>query len=440
MAEQYKRRYISAREFVSSWEKEIYELTNLDYFTYLLINDVASQLEKKYFTGLNSDDLLWLNSDELGLLAFNIGDSLHMFLEKNCLSSCPLNCPVRSNEKLDNKEIGIRDTRLNKFSHNLGKCYNKEQCLQYDILNYVVIDTVLDFYNYEMGVVLNESDKHLADLADFTLEVIIYFIRQKGQTYLIAARENAGMRFSDLIQNDDSEWIDFELNAEDDEDEDPEDWKIVSSGFENIVDEFKENFEDNFGSRESLFVIDEFREYISDFLEIKTIEEIHGDDLEEFFTIVLTNELLSRASLSLGAATDMLLRFLDYLEFQHDIDLKTVFTEFLDRHYVAIERTFTIIRQYQNKNSFIDFLLSGQTGNEQIVEGFFEIIEKFGSDFVIKDLHLGTYYKPVQFNDTSCKKLKQGDVLQMQIVPDGIGWAVVHIEMIYPAIANTYLY
>lgn len=440
MAEQYKRRYISAREFVSSWEKEIYELTNLDYFTYLLINDVASQIEKKYFQRLTIEDILWLNSDEIGLLAFNIGDSLHMFFEKNCLSSCPLNCPVKINEKLDNKEIGIRDTRLNKLSHNLGKCYNKEQCLHYDILNYVVIDTILDFYNYEMGVILGESDKYLADFANFVLDIIIHFIRQKGQDYLSAARENAGMRFSDLIQNDDSDWIDFDLNADDDEDEAPEEWKVVSSGFENIIDEFKEEFEENFGTTESLFVIDEFREYISEFLEIKTIDEIHGDDLEEFFTIILTNELLSRASLSLGAATDMMLHFLNFLEFQHDIDLKTVFTKFLDQHYVEIERTFAIIRQYQNKNSFIDFLLSGQSGNEQIVEGFFEIKENFASDFVIKDIHLGTYYKPVRFNDVSCTNLKHGDVLQMQIVPDGIGWSVVHIEMIYPGIANTYLY
>ena len=52
MAEPIKKTYISAREFVDSWEKEIYELSNLDYFIYLLINELALGIEKNFFSRL----------------------------------------------------------------------------------------------------------------------------------------------------------------------------------------------------------------------------------------------------------------------------------------------------------------------------------------------------------------------------------------------------
>ncbi len=153
MSEQFKKTYISAREFIISWEKEVYELNNLDYFIFLLINDLASGIERSYFSNYNQNDMLFLPSEETGMLAFNIGDSLQIFIENNCFSVCPLRCPVRFNEKVGIDEQKARRKLLSKLDVCPKACYSKEQCLYSDILNHVLLDCLLDFYNCEMNVV-----------------------------------------------------------------------------------------------------------------------------------------------------------------------------------------------------------------------------------------------------------------------------------------------
>ena len=71
MSEKYKKTYISAKEFVSSWEKEIYELTNLDYFIYLLINELGSRLEHDFFPQIDDEDLFYLKNEEIAAISFN---------------------------------------------------------------------------------------------------------------------------------------------------------------------------------------------------------------------------------------------------------------------------------------------------------------------------------------------------------------------------------
>ena len=61
MAEQFKKTYVSVTEFIDSWEKEIYELTHLDYFSYLLINEMASGIENDFFPNYNREEQIFLN-------------------------------------------------------------------------------------------------------------------------------------------------------------------------------------------------------------------------------------------------------------------------------------------------------------------------------------------------------------------------------------------
>ena len=99
-------------------------------------------------------------------------------------------------DTLDNKNSIIPFNDYN----TLGKSdQTKEQCLSSDILNYVILDSLLDFYNYELGIILTENDNDLLDLAEFNLNVIIQFIRLKGQRYLKTPQENASAYFYDLI-------------------------------------------------------------------------------------------------------------------------------------------------------------------------------------------------------------------------------------------------
>ena len=81
LAERFEKTYISVHEFIHSWEKEIYELNNLDYFTYLLINNIGYKIEHEFFGKQNKYPYLEIVNDEISTLSFNIGDSFESYLE-----------------------------------------------------------------------------------------------------------------------------------------------------------------------------------------------------------------------------------------------------------------------------------------------------------------------------------------------------------------------
>ena len=72
LAEKFQKTYISVHEFIHSWEKEIYELNNLDYFTYLLINNLGYQIEHEFFCKKNKFPYLDIEYDEISTLSFNL--------------------------------------------------------------------------------------------------------------------------------------------------------------------------------------------------------------------------------------------------------------------------------------------------------------------------------------------------------------------------------
>lgn len=440
MSEQFKKTYISAREFIISWEKEVYELNNLDYFIFLLINDLASGIERSYFSNYNQNDMLFLPSEETGMLAFNIGDSLQIFIENNCFSVCPLRCPVRFNEKVGVDEQKARRELLSKLDICLKACYSKEQCLYSDILNHVLLDCLLDFYNCEMNVVLGENDKRLFNLAEFIMGIIINFIKNKGQRLLNAPLENAGTRFDNLIKSDESPWEEFLPELEDDEDDETEEWKIKNSSIELIIDEFKDNYKLNFNAASEFRVIDKFKEYLVNLIEIKSVEDLVIEDLEEFFLVVLIHDLIMDDKQKLPDITAIFSQFLTYLEFNCDVSLKDSFDRFINTNIDQIARTLKMTRDYYKKHPLLDFLLSSKKDEEKLVEGFFEIAGKEDGCFIVEDIHLNLQFKPVDLSQLPVNSLKAGDILHVQLLMDDLVWRIANLEMIYPIKAKFYLY
>lgn len=440
MSEQFKKIYISAREFIISWEKEVYELNNLDYFIFLLINDLASGIERSYFSNYNQNDMLFLPSEETGMLAFNIGDSLQVFIENNCFSVCPLRCPVRFNEKVGVDEQKARRKLLSKLDVCLKACYSKEQCLYSDILNHVLLDCLLDFYNCEMNVVLGENDKRLFNLAEFIMGIIINFIKNKGQRLLNAPQENASTRFDNLIKSDESPWEEFLPELEDDEDDETEEWKIKNSSIELIIDEFKDNYKLNFNAASEFRVIDKFKEYLVNLIEIKSVEDLVIEDLEEFFLVVLIHDLIMDDKQKLPDIADIFSQFLTYLEFNCDVSLKDSFDRFINTNIEQIARTLKMARDYYKKHPLLDFLLSSKNDEKKLVEGFFEIAGKEDDCFIVEDIHLNLQFKPVDLSQLPVNSLKAGDILHVQLLMDDLVWRIANLEMIYPLKAKFYLY
>ena len=151
MSERFEKTYISVNEFVSSWEKEIYELNNLDYFTYLLINFIGYSIEHEFFNKENPSAYLRIDPEEIATLSFNVGDSFESFLENNCFGDCTLSCPTKLNEMVSPDETELDGTHLNIVQIINGEDLSKKQFLLTDILNYVVLDTLFDFYIFLSG-------------------------------------------------------------------------------------------------------------------------------------------------------------------------------------------------------------------------------------------------------------------------------------------------
>lgn len=445
MAEQFKKIYISPREFINSWEKEIYELNNLDYFIFLLINNLAEQIERSFINRITADDILYLNSEEIGTLAFNIGDSLQLFFEKNCFGSCNLNCPVKLHDKLKKNEYQDRIRSLPEGLFIAIECMTKEQCLYSDLLNYVVLDSILDFYNYEMGIIVNESDERILAFADFCMKIILTVIKEKGQKLLVAPNESAGSLFEDLLQNDDSTWEEYDVNEsnEADEEDESEPWKTNYSAIEVTVQAFKENYEQVFDDEQVLKYIDNFMHYLTDFLELSRFEEVTAEDLSEFFSIILYNDLALDEFAVLSKVFDLFEKLFNYLEFNHDIHLNIFFGNFREKYEEQIARTLDISRESLKKNSFVDVLLSEQKDEDSLFEGLYEVVDSSKKGFKLEDIHLKAQYEPVDLERTfglGAAKLRPGDIIHAQIEQKRNIWRVSQFEMVYPSIARMYLY
>ena len=161
MSEHYQKTFISAREFVESWDKELYELTYLDYFIYQMINHLGNRLEKHYFIRDKRHSSLYLDFDDLGTVCFNLGDGFEFFLEENCLGTCPINCPrdLDGTVKIDKQQLEERiKKKLALLQSIMIGNLEKEQCLRIDLLNHVILDTLLQFYMDEFELEIKEDD------------------------------------------------------------------------------------------------------------------------------------------------------------------------------------------------------------------------------------------------------------------------------------------
>ncbi len=441
MAEQFRKTYISVHEFVDSWEKEVYELTNLDYFIFLLINNLAGEIETNFLSKLPDTNLLRLHSEEAGTLSFNLGDSLQMFFEEYCFDSCGLNCPLRLQDSLSEEEQNERQILFADAPTPKTACRIKLNCLYSEISTFVAKDTLLDFYQFEKGFILDENDPTFIKFSDFIVKNILDTIKRQGQELLQHPEENASFQFDNLIKTDDSDWSgSFEI--EDDEDSEireGEEWKLASSGPADAVEKFKDSYPDAFKESSLLLLLNRFSEFLTEFLEIKRIENLAVDEVQEFFTVIVVHELLAVEQNLLGKAADMFRQMMRFLDYNYDINLSPSFEAFLAKAFPEIERTFRISRIYGNEHPLANYLLSEDASEPALLEGFFELIEISGQITGIEDIHLKSRFDFVELTGMDVSQLKSGDILHMQISAKGVLYHLNRLEMVYPEHAKLYL-
>ncbi len=441
MAEQFKKIYIPASEFVRAWEKEVYELTNLDYFIYLLMNSIADLLEHKFFPEQhNVNEEFLLDKDEITTLSFLIGDSVQLFFEKNCFGACNLNCPTQLDKKITTDEILALAKIPGSIEFSAHNCSSKEDCLKYDLMNFVLIDVIIDFYHFDLRLIADEEDTFLQNLIHFINDHIIDLIKTEGHTFLVNPQENASALFENLLTSEDSIWNEFNFWEDDefDPEEPTEPWKLPANDLFAVIDEFK-SMQQSATTLTSLATLELFGKFVTTYIGSLSVEDLTLDDLEEFLSVVLPAELSAESNVEFKDEIQVLKSFLKYVDYQYETQLAGAFDELeRDETLADLLRTFRITQKFHNEHSYVEFQISPERSDPSLIEGFFEIAGMEGSRYLIEDIHLGDKHV-IDLSELNTDDLHAGDILNMSMVADKTQWRVAWVECVFPQKSKFYL-
>ena len=443
LSERFEKTYISVNEFISSWEKEIYELNNLDYFSYLLINFLGSQIENEFFRDKGHIPYLRIEPEDIGTLAFNISDSFESFLEHNCFGDCKLSCPTRLNEKMDPARVDLDGHHLHILQVINSKDLDKRQFLMTDILNYVVLDTLFDFYNYEIGLDLDDADTGLMQFADFITMMLERFIESKGQQYLSSYKDSAVNLFEKLLLDANENWEEEAFNHNEEEDpEDQEQWKLGELTIEHCIEAYLEQLDEKSGDHEDLARNLEFLKiYAHEYAGIRQMDELTYEDQEEFFLYWLLREIALETKISPRILRQDYLKFFKWLEISYDISAIDDFQKLIRKNFDAMQKAIILIRKYFERNSIIDSILEVNDYKGQLVDGLLELDHIQNNGLIcLTDLHRHDKYINVQINFSFLSDIPPGSILDLTLKPTRFGWRVMNLEYIFPAAARPYLH
>jgi hypothetical protein len=445
LSEKFEKTYISIHEFIDSWEKEIYELNQLDYFIYLMINKLGFKIEHDFLDAKNKTPYLQIDLDDIGTLAFNIGDSFETFLENNCLTNCDLKCPSKLDEKLTVKEQEYVEKNLH-IVHIINEDnWNRKQFLVTDILNYVVLDTLYDFYNYDIGINVEESDIGLLKFADFITDILINFIYSNGKNLLDNAKESATSKFDKLVLESETEW-DEESNSDitdmDDEIEDAEIWKMGNNSIQKLSDEFLANLdESNNDSQLAKKSLEYLHNYITNYSSITNIEEFNKEDWEEFISFWLIRELTLDTDIDLREPVEIYSRFFSWLEFSKDISIADLFSEVINHNMDELNFVLNSARTYLHNYSVVNGILEANTSEAELIDGYFEVTAINKAGFLrLQDIHLKKIYYNVIVDKRFVDLFEKGFIFEATLKPTGYGWRLLNLEYVFPRVAKPYLH
>ncbi len=437
MSERFEKTYISVNEFVSSWEKEIYELNNLDYFTYLLINFIGDGIEHQFFNKENPSSYLRIDPEEIATLSFNVGDSFESFLENNCFGDCTLSCPTKLNEMVSPDETELDGTHLNIVQIINGEDLSKKQFLLTDILNYVVLDTLFDFYNYEIGLDLEDADIGLMQFADFITVLLEKFIENQGQPLLSQPKEPAVDLFQKILSESEEDW-DETPEATFEESEDKEEWKFGSFTITNLI-------QDYLSQASGLLPLDNklleyFRTYCDSYAGILQFDDFTKEDLEEFFLFWLLKEISLEKGISCEQVRKTFEKFFIWQEISYNSENKNYFDSSFIKNIPAIEKALDAMRKYFEENSLISGILEANESDDQIVDGFFLVEKVTRNGFLrLRDIYFDQAYLNVKINFDDIHML-ENTILDASLKFTAYGWRIICLEYIFPKMAKAYLH
>ncbi len=450
MAERYQKTFISVREFIESWDKELYELNNLDFFMFLIINHLGNQLEKRYFTDQRRQTQLFLDFEQIGTLCFNVGDSFEYFLEENCLGTCPIDCPRDLDGEIDSTAVKLEDRIKRKLellqSFLIGNL-DKEQCFRIDIMNHVVLDTLLQFYSDELEMEFEENDIALLELAEFMENVMLEFIRFEGQTLLNKPFDNALEYFEELLQRESEEnlknkWTENGVLWQ--ESTDVPEWEKNNHYLENVFLKFlnDQHYNPKISSPALEYDINYFSKYLKENAKIEKLSELTEHHLAEFLSVWLVREFVLSDTRQIPHIFRATARFITFIYHQYHINYKKEFLKFYDHLKNDLPRVIRATNAFIADYNPLDAVLTSEQPDLDQEIGFFEVVDildKLNRLLSIRSIFKHRANLKIKLDSSAFFRLHRGDILHASIIKKTTDWEILEIHFIYPGIAMNYL-
>ncbi|MBN2365860.1 MAG: hypothetical protein EH225_07545 [Calditrichaeota bacterium] len=452
MSERHQKTYIPVREFIESWDKELYELTNLDYFIYLMINYLGNNLEKRFFIENRSHSDLFLDFDRIGTVSFNLGDAFEYFLEENCFGSCPVDCLRDLDGQIDSNSLDLDDSLKRKLeilqSFLVGKL-DKEQCLRLDLMNNVILDTLLQFYNEEMELEIEENNLMLLELAEFIENVIIDFIRFESQPLLNKPFNNALEYFEALLQSEteeklENEWSDSDGESEWGEEHQNYKWEKIQSSIDDVFLQFlnDEHYNPKPADNSLAHDINYLNRYLKEYAGIEKLSEFEQQHLAEFLSTWLAREFVLSDAKSVSHVFRATARFVTFLYHHYQINLKREFLKLYDTLKTDLPRVIQATNAFISDYNLLEaVLVSGYQEMEQKI-GYFEVLgihNKIARTLNVKDVFNGAPGLNLKLDSSAFFKVHKGDIIHASIINKTGEWEILEIQYIYPRISKNFI-
>ena len=450
MAVHFQKTYISAREFVESWDKEIYDLTHLDYFIYLLINQLGNQLDNRFFVQEKIESALYLSFENIGTLCFNIGDSFEYFLEEQRYGNMnPDQIPdFKSGPGFSTKEDELRGADARRIRALLSDELIKEKSFRVDLMEHVILDTLLQFYYEELNLEFAEEDLELLQMADFVEEVIVDYIRNDGQSFLQRPGDSAIDYFEELLEAEedykaprDSNWSEEEDDAWKPEESPAGEWCPAFEEISRVVQRFIENGQDRKAGMHATDVM-LFQEYLTDYAGVSNLYEISDDNFLEFMAVWLVQRLSQESEKEPRRIYRSLGRFVNWVHQQYNVDYRPVFLKYFENVKQEVPRVLNAMKAYLNEYDLFEILLTRGREDIEQLSGFYEVKKvrsRIQKTIDLEDTRLITRLDGVKLNSSVFSRLRHGDIVQATLMKNGSRWQVLEIHYIYPALAKQFV-
>jgi len=446
----HQKTFISVREFIDSWDKEFYEFNNLDFFIFLLINHLGNQLDKRFFIEQRRQSKLNLDFDQIGTICFNLCDSLEYYLEANCFGSCPINC-VRDLDSIIDPSQTYQNNKIRKklelIQSFLIGSLDKEQCLRLDLMNHVILDSLLQFYSEELNIEFEENDLILLELAEFIENVIIDFIRFEGQSLLAKPYDLALDYFEELLQNEEEQksengW--HENPKEWNENAEVYEWEKNSENIEEVFFQFlnDEHYSPQISQQTLAHDIDYLSRYLIEYAKLSKISDLKENHLAEFLSVWLAREFILADVKQIAHIFRATARFITFIFHHYHINLKREFLKYYDVLKIDLPRVIQATNTFISEYNVFDTIMSTEINQSDYQVGYYEIIDiqnREDRTLVVKNIFDYEYNLTFKFDSTAFFRLRKGDILHASIIPDSQHWKILEIQYIYPNLARPFI-